>query len=166
MKPEGDWRVSLTRALASDSHKLHLVGVGNSIRSDDAAGLEVVKSVKRKVGSKHRKDVVIHGPTLSPEGTLSKIPSAHRVLIFDSVDAGESPGTIVFATLGQSKYGYFASHNVPLKLIPGLMGRSESVMVVGIQPASLEVGEGLSPEVKVSVDEIAAVVSSKVGEKR
>ena len=74
------------------------------------------------------------------------------------------PGEVVFLPMAGTKYGFFGTHNIPLKLVPGLE-RLEEFYLVGVQPASLEVGEGLSEKVRESVDEIVAVVAEGVAER-
>jgi hydrogenase maturation protease len=101
-----------------------------------------------------------------PERLLSRLASEPgRIVVFDAVDASKSPGEIVCARLSDTKYGFFATHNVPLRLVPGLAGRRDEVFLVGVQPQSLEVGEGLTDVVQRSVERLVAVVVEAVGNK-
>ena len=76
---------------------------------------------------------------------------------------GGKPGQVTLANLGDSKYGYFATHNVPLRVIPEVAANPSNVYVSGIEPAVLEVGEGLSDAVRQSAVDVAAVVESALG---
>jgi Ni,Fe-hydrogenase maturation factor len=70
------------------------------------------------------------------------------------------PGEVILASLGDSKFGFFATHNIPLSLIPSLSANLENVYVGGVEPGELEVGEGLSDSVRSSVAKITSVVES------
>jgi hydrogenase maturation protease len=98
-----------------------------------------------------------------PERVLSNISSkAGSIVIFDAVEASKEPGEVVFCKLADTKYGFFGTHNVPLKLIPGLSARDDDVHLVGVQPASLDVGEGLTDTVQRSVQEVITTVTEGV----
>jgi hydrogenase maturation protease len=98
-----------------------------------------------------------------PERTLSRLSSeGGTILVFDAVEASKEPGEVVFCTMADTKYGFFTTHNMPLRLVPGLVGHEEDVYLVGIQPESLDVGEGLTERVRASVQEVIAVVTEGV----
>ena len=99
-----------------------------------------------------------------PESLLSRLDSANdRVLIFDAVASGGPPGQVILASLGNSRFGFFATHNVPMRVLPGLAANPSNVFVVGIEPESLEVGEELSDIARASADDLCAVVESAFG---
>ncbi|MDG7011083.1 MAG: hydrogenase maturation protease [Nitrososphaerota archaeon] len=148
------WRLQLGKALRFEG-TVDLVGVGNPIRGDDAVGLEVVSRLRSAHGSSPR-GIKIHPAEQMPERLLSKLAStSDRVIVFDAVEASLPPGAIVCRSLGDAKHGFFATHNVPLKLIPGLGPRLADFYVVGVQPESLEVTEGISDAAAEAVDGIA-----------
>ena len=160
-----DWQARLQDALESGG-STDLVGVGNSLRSDDAVGLEIASELRSRLGAAPARGVRIHSPSLMPERLLSKLASKEgRIIVFDAVEASKPPGEIVCSKLGETKYGYFATHNVPLRLIPGLSDRQQDVFVVGVQPQSLEVGEGLTDIVRDSATRVAAAVTKAVEER-
>jgi len=159
-----NWRRSLRETVADGRKPVHLIGVGNELRSDDAAGLEIASCLRRKLGSAPTPGVKIHASVPAPERLLSKLASAGgRMVVFDAVEASSKPGQVVFLPMADTKYGFFGTHNIPLKLIPGLDRRLDDVFLVGVQPASLEVGSGLSEIVRESIREIVDVVAEGVG---
>jgi hydrogenase maturation protease len=131
------------------------------LREDDGVGLHVVSEVRRRLGRTRR--LRTHPASLQPERVLSKIPPTDRILVIDAVQASLEPGAIVCAPLNETKYGFFATHNVPLRLLPGLSGRAD-VLVAGVQPGSAEVREGLTPAVKTSAEALADVIVKAVRE--
>ena len=160
------WRKSLRDTIADNRHQVHLVGVGNELKSDDAAGLEIASSLRARLGASPAPGVKIHACTPMPERLLSKLASGEgRIVVFDAVEASAKPGEVVFRSMADTKYGFFGTHNIPLKLVPGLGERLGDCFLVGIQPASLEVGLGLSEPVRESLNEIVAVVAEGVVER-
>ncbi len=160
-----DLRRSIRKWLTpSDGRTVHLVGVGNPIRGDDGVGLEVARALRRDLGAHPRPGVWIHPPAFSPERLLSKVSSdGGRLTIFDAVEASMAPGALVFAHLSDTKYGFFATHNLPMRLIPGLAANLDSACVLGVQPGSLEVREGLSESVSRARDRLVDLVKANVG---
>jgi hydrogenase maturation protease len=144
---------------------MNFVGVGNGLRGDDAAGLRVVTDLERRLG-RARPGWVKFPHSEAPERSLSKIPISEGVIIFDAVQARLQAGGIVCATLSDTKYGFFATHNVPLRLIPGLAERQDSAFVIGIEPSSLNVHEGLTTPVQQSVNALVNELVSQLEAQR
>ncbi len=142
----------------------NLVGVGNPLRGDDAVGLETVSLLRRTVGARPRPGLRIYPPSPAPEAVLSRVALRHeRLLIIDAVEAGRRPGTVVCVPLERTKFGFFATHDLPLKLIPGMSENFRRTYVLGVQPGSVGVGEGLSPTVAASRDRLVATISGLTG---
>ena len=161
-----DWREGLRGVMEVRATRVHLVGVGNRLRRDDAAGLEITSRLRSRLGAASAGGVEVHPESAMPERLLSKLArNEGKVIVFDAVEASRSPGEIVFRRVADTKYGLFATHNIPLRLVPGLAEREEDFFLVGVQPASLEVGERLSPEVQASVRRIVGFVADEVEER-
>lgn len=154
------WRTELKEWIGESTSPIHLIGVGNPVKRDDAAGLEVISTLQRLRGGAGSASLKIHPASSSPERTLAKLASqGERVIVFDAVEARREPGAIVCARLGDTRFGYFATHNIPLRLVPGLSNKSGQICLVGIQPGSLEVGEGLTEPVTTAVERLAEAVT-------
>jgi len=161
-----DWRQMLRETIADGQSPVHLVGVGNELKTDDAAGLAIAASLRSRFGTSPVPGVKIHAYDPMPERLISKLASGEgRVVIFDAVEASARPGEVVFRSMADTQYGFFGTHNIPLKLVPGLEERMGDFFLVGIQPDSLEVGLGLSETVRESVNEIVAVVAEGVAKR-
>jgi hydrogenase maturation protease len=157
------WSSRLREAVADGRTPVHLVGVGNELRGDDAAGLEIVSKLRSRLGTSPARGVKIHARSPMPERLLAKLASDDgRIVIFDAVEASKQPGEVVFCRLSDTKYGFFATHNIPLRLVPGLAQRKSDTFLVGVQPASLEVGGGLSETMRESVQRVVEVVTEGV----
>jgi len=158
------WEAKLREVLLDSHTPLHLIGAGNPLRRDDSVGLELVSQLVTKLGRNPRKNVLLHPPDVATERQLSRIDCGkERVLIFDAVASGRLPGQVILASLGDSKFGYFATHNVPIRIIPGVAENPANVYVAGIEPESLEVGEGLTATVNASARRVSMIVESALG---
>lgn len=161
------WAIELLAFLDSADGPKHvtLVGVGNPMRSDDFVGLYVASKLRRRYGANPNKYVRISTES-EPERVFSKLAKTEKrneaILIIDSVEANLDPGSIVFASLEDSKFGFFATHNIPLRLFSDFVAGPAGIFVVGIQPENLEIGEGLSGVVRFSADQIIERVSNYI----
>ena len=153
----GAWKEGVALCIRLSARPIHFVGVGNTLRRDDAAGVQVVSSLGRRLGHALPPWVKLH-TSEAPERTLSGIPPGDGVVLFDAVRSKFAAGSVVCTTLDDTRYGFFATHNIPLRLIPGLAERQDTAYVIGIEPESIEVGEGLSPAVERSVDALVTEV--------
>ena len=89
-----------------------------------------------------------------------------RIVLFDAIEAGKPPGTIICARLEDTKFGYFATHNIPLRILPSFRSLDGNVRVIGVQPAAVDVGEGLSYEVNASCEKLIAAIFVMVEARR
>ncbi|MGP8124353.1 MAG: hydrogenase maturation protease [Nitrososphaerales archaeon] len=163
--PSDDLSDKLRECIFGGSRATHVFGIGNPLRQDDAVGLEVVSSLRRRIRPGSRKTVKIHGLSSNPERLISDLASkGERIVLIDAVEAQKEPGTIVCARLSETKFGFFATHNVPLRLVPGIAENAADTYVVGIQPESVVVGEGLSGVVRESSEKLVAMIAGLVEE--
>lgn len=150
----------LTKLFGSNSNcVLHLIGVGNPLRKDDGVGIQVIRKLmkKRRRAGHH---FIIHPPTRTAESIMSMLNyEKDQALVFDAVQCNSAPGSIIFTTLSDSRYGFFTTHNIPLKTIPTVSNHLDSVFVLGIQPSDVEFGEGLSSPVQESMDRVVEQLS-------
>lgn len=160
---ESDWLGPLTDNLFGARRRTNLVGIGNPIKQDDALGLEIVSRLRARLGSSPIPGLKIHPPSLNPERVLARLAqTSERIVVFDAVEANKEPGTIVCTTLNHTRFGYFATHNIPLRILPGIVDEGSDIRVVGMQPAQVDVGEGLSDVVLSSLGELVDAVVTMV----
>ena len=151
-RSEAGWQQNLAKCL-SGATPIHLVGVGNPIGRDDSVGLHVISALRHRLGARPRPNVRIHQPALDPERTLANLGGKmESVVIFDAVECNRDPGHIFCAKLSDSRFGFFATHNVPLKLIPGFEASLADAWIVGVQPDDTGVGEDMTEIVRHSAE--------------
>lgn len=148
----------LASGSGSTSGRIRFFGLGNQIKGDDSVGLYIVSKLRGKYGSSPSRFVSIESIS-SSERTFSKIGKSkgnleEKIIIFDAIESDSAPGSIRFANIKDEKYGFFATHNVPIGLIPSVASKVENIFVLGVQPERIEIGKDLTPTVSNSADKI------------
>jgi hydrogenase 3 maturation protease len=149
-------KISLKKKLKS-AEKIAVLGIGSALRSDDAAGLLVAEEIKK---IKIPKLKVFFGST-APEnltGEIIKYKPTH-IIIVDCVDTDQKPGSILLINPQEVDGISFSTHMLPVKMIVDYFLESLKceIIIIGIQPKSLEFGETVSEEVKKATKQIADV---------
>ena len=144
-----------------------IVGVGNLLLSDDGVGIHAVRALHNqpRIASVAR---LIDGGTIGAD-LLAELWGCAELLIVDAVDAGLPPGSTVrmeFSSAGTQPVAARNAHQSGLACMLDdmrLLGHApREVVLVGIQPATLEVGTDLSPEVAASLPVLVREVMRQV----
>jgi hydrogenase maturation protease len=147
-----------------------VIGVGNALRRDDAAGLEVVRRLNARadaLGTARRKGVALiehEGETL---GLLEVWEGARAAVLVDTIRSGALPGTIhrVDASLEPVPVrlrGSSSTHAVgvgeAIELARVLHRLPARVVLFGVEGRRFEAGSGLSEEVQALIGPLADAV--------
>jgi hydrogenase maturation protease len=136
---------------------VRVIGIGNALRGDDAAGLAVARRLRDHAGG--AVEVRVSSGTCGD--LLDAWAGASDVILVDSVRSGSEPGTIHRfegdAPLPETPAA-LSSHAAGLAETVGLahsLGRLPARLVVyGIEGARYTLGAGLSPEVRAAVETV------------
>lgn len=132
--------------------KTVIVGIGNELNGDDGFGVHVAK----KLGN-FGKIISIQAHTV-PENFITKIAAEKpsHVIFLDAAILDAAPGTLCLLEAGDLARVATITHRIPLsKIIERLMSMHDCrVLIIGLQPRSMEVGDGLSPEARVAVNNL------------
>jgi hydrogenase maturation protease len=136
---------------------LSLIGIGNRFRSDDAAGLEVV----RRLRLAHPPGVRLTEQEGEPASLIESWSSVDEALVVDSVSAGSAPGTlhrfdVTDARLPAQVFPSTHAMGLPeaVELARELGRLPKRLVVYGIEGQSWEAGEGLSEPVQKTVEKL------------
>jgi len=146
-----------------------VLGIGNLVMSDDGAGVRVVQELqKRYLFPSHVE--IMDGGTLGLD-LLPKLEGIERLLVVDAVETGGKPGTLVRLSgeeLPIALQTKVSPHQMGLKdllAVAELLGHSpREMMLIGIQPASIEMGDELSPRVAERLEEMISNILAKLNE--
>ena len=132
-----------------------VIGVGNTILSDDGAGVHAA----RRLESEPRMPAgvtILDGGTLGLE-LIPYVSEASRVLFLDAVNTGAPPGTLTRMT-GADLLGLAGGQNVHQLGVADLIAamtlvssKPQDIVVLGVQPANTDWGTTLSPDVEAAL---------------
>ncbi|MEI8344881.1 MAG: hydrogenase maturation protease [Candidatus Omnitrophota bacterium] len=124
-----------------------LVGIGNTLRGDDAFGPTLVERLRG-----HVRSVGLWNAGTAPENSIfAVLRSSPRTILFaDAADYKATPGQMRFLELREAVSIGFSTHNASLSLLGDLIAAEAPQTLVAalvIQPKVLGLTEDLSPEV-------------------
>lgn len=130
--------------------KVIILGIGNTLRSDDGVGSILASRIKDKV------PFIVWDVGTNPENYLERIikEKPDNVVIIDTVDFGGSPGEFrVLEAEDIKTVNLFSTHNASISLSINYLQTSLKVdiIILIIQPKSIVFGDRLSPEVAKSL---------------
>ncbi len=136
-----------------------VAGIGNIFLSDDAWGVDVVRELERdpRPPGLSIVDFGIRGVHLAHE----LLDGYDALVLVDAVPMGERPGTVALFEPERSTDAFPSEPTIidahgmnpvtVLDLIDSLGAAVDRILVVGCEPATVEEGMGLSPEVAATV---------------
>lgn len=147
--------------------RIAIIGMGNPLMSDEGIGVRVVAELQRTTLSEVA-DVLDLGT--SGMKVLHELEGRDAVIFVDCAVMGAEPGTIVRFTPDDVEtrkvQPRLSLHEGDLLNTLALARRlgtcPEQVVIFGIEPKSIELGECLSPELAQHLDEYAAAIRAEV----
>lgn len=158
------WQISLSQLLnqltseSGEPPRIAIVGIGNPLRNDDAAGMLVAREIQHREQAADASHLLVIQAGHAPENVTGELRSfaPELILLIDAADMRDVPGTISWVPI-QSIEGMSAStHSLPLSMLARYLTLELNCMValIGIQPKSNDFGETVSVEVTQAVHEI------------
>ena len=151
---------------------IKVIGIGQSLRGDDAAGLSAVRlwvdTYPAQVSHPHVHVELVELPGVA---LLNLLEDTRFAILVDAVQSGATPGTIhrlkedqleSFAHGSASAHGWGVAETLSLgrQLAPASL--PVELIVIGIEAGCLALGESLSPEVGSSLPEVARMIEQFV----
>lgn len=143
-----------------DARSVVLLAAGNEFRGDDRIGYEIARQLGDVPGLK----VFFAG--VAPEAysgpIIKEAPSV--VLFVDAAHINEKPGKMRLLALEEVKETTFTTHSQHLSFLADRISREcgAKLIIVGIQPRSVEFGEPISSEASRAVKEFVSVVKKSL----
>jgi hydrogenase 3 maturation protease len=134
--------------------KVVLLGIGNTLRSDDGAGSLLASRLKDKV------PYIVYDAGANPENYLGKIikDNPDNIIIVDAADFAGKPGEIRLLEGQELKTSnLFSTHNASISLTINYLQSSigADIIILIIQPKSTVFGDSLSSQVDNAVKTLA-----------
>ncbi len=144
-------------------YRLAVVGIGNELNSDDAAGVLVARALRDETND----HFLVIEAGLAPENFTSILRRFHPdlVVLVDAAELGEPPGTVTWAGWAEAGGWSGSTHTLPPSVLAQYLVEELGceVSLVGIQPARLDFDAGVSTEVRRAVVEVAAKIRALAG---
>jgi len=146
-----------------------IVGIGNYIMTDDAAGIHAVNALKESYTFPEGVEL-IDGGTKGVE-LLPFLEDCRRLMLIDAVDFREPPGTIRIIEGDEMKAFLDLKFSVHQIGIPDMLFALEfkgikppEMCLVGIQPASLEMGTEMTESISAAFGGLLETTLSRLKE--
>ncbi|MBI4732650.1 MAG: hydrogenase maturation protease [Chloroflexi bacterium] len=147
-----------------------VLGIGQSLRGDDAAGLEAVRLWQGKY-PQTAKLIRVETSELPGLGLLDLLNGVDAAILVDAVQSAAPAGSLLrvgaadlasFAPDALSAHGWGVAETLQLgrSIYPWL--EAVHVTLIGIVGEQFEIGAGLSPRVRAALDGAAAMIESEV----
>ena len=133
-----------------------MVGIGNVIKGDDGAGCLLVE----KLGEKFPMPTVDCAEVPENYGGWVERRDLEAAVYVDAIDFGGEPGEVRVVPLEKMMETATSTHHLSLHYMIRFLKEEwegEAIMI-GIQPGSMELGDGVSGAVEAGVDRLAAVL--------
>ena len=145
-----------------------VLALGNPLLGDEGVGLRALEALASATDLPPSVELVDGGTA-----GLSLVPrlrSADRVLVLDAVTAGRPPGPVLRldgSELGREGFGKISTHQIGLDDILAasrLSGGPEEIVILGVEPASLSLGVGLSASVESAIGTLVSAALRQLRE--
>jgi len=140
------------------------LGIGNTLMADEGVGVHAVEALEQRF--EIAEDVeVVDGGTTGME-LLPMLQGADHLIVVDAVRVGKPPASVV--RLADDEVPAFfktklSPHQVGLSDVLAALkfggGAPQSIVLIGVQPVSLEISMEMSPEVAARIDEVLDLVT-------
>ncbi len=152
--------------------KIAVIGIGQSLRGDDAAGLDAIREWRREYPeTANRPDVHAEIRELPGLALIDLLNDTDAAVIVDAVKSFATPGTIhclsaedlsAFTPDAQSAHGWGVAETLQLgcRLYPAL--KDLPIRLVGIEAGQVELGSGLSPNVSQAMSAVCDSIEHEV----
>lgn len=147
--------------------KAVVLGVGNLIMADEGVGVRVVEALERDYRLPPGVAAIDAGT--SGMEMLEELSHLDFLLVVDAVAAGKPPGTLV-KLAGEAVPVFFRRNLSPhgiglsdvLAALEFMDAAPREVVVIGVQPVSLELSTELTPAIAARVPELVAMTVAEL----
>lgn len=158
------WQASIQRLLnrPAAEARIAIVGIGNSLRCDDAAGSLTARLLMDTRLARDLDTVLVMDAGHAPENGTSQLRRFEPdvILLIDAAEMGEQPGTIRMIGIDEIEGMSASTHTLPLSILAKylVLELNCQLALIGIQPGSTEVGEEVHPKVLRAVRKIVEYI--------
>ena len=150
--------------------RVAVIGIGQSLRGDDAAGLEAVHRWQEKFpDTATRPEVRIEASELPGLALIDLLHDVDAAILVDAVQSSAKPGTIhrlseeeleSFTTASKSAHGWGIAET--LRMRSQLANAKINIRIIGIEAEQMQLGAGLSRSVENVLPLLCEVIEEEI----
>jgi len=139
-----------------------VIGLGNLYMGDDGIGIRVARALQEM---NLREDVSVLEHAEMNLSIIETFQGASKLIIVDSVKGGKKPGTVSQYTITGRKgdldrlsslHSLKLTDIIDLAISAGIL--TCPIIIIGVEPKNVSLGEGLSPEVERALPQAVEAV--------
>lgn len=152
--------------------KLTVIGIGQTMRGDDAAGIEAVQRWERLYSNTARRpDVQVQYAELPGLGLIGLIEGYDAAVLVDAVGSVDSAGHVYrlapddlesFGIGGKTAHGWGVAETLQLDRQVNPEHAAIAIRLVGIEVAQIDMGQRLSPDVEAALPAACQAIEEEV----
>jgi len=147
-----------------------VIGIGQSLRGDDAAGLEAIRQWREKFQeTANRPEVRVEASELPGLSLLDVIEDVDAAILVDAVQSSAPPGSIhcltendlaTFTSDAKSAHGWGVAETLSMGR---LLGRAHiPIRLIGIEAEQMILGAGMSQAVQDNIPVVCKVIQEEI----
>jgi hydrogenase maturation protease len=150
------------RRLAGEG-RVYALGLGNTDRADDGAGILAALALKKLFPSfAYSEHDGVEGVVLD----ISEKDEDAAVLFLDAANLGEVPGTIRLVRKEEIRDREITTHRVAVALMASILERTgKRSAVIGIQPRRIEFQGEVTEPVQKAIEKVVSVLTEVMAER-
>ena len=150
--------------------RIVLIGIGQELRGDDAAGIEIVREWQQAYPDTARQMRVELSP-LPGLGLLDLLEGAQAAILVDAIQSGAEPGTVhivgledveAFAAGSGSAHGFGVAETLALAKQASPASLPEQIILLGIEIQHMDLGQPLSSAVRASIPQAVLTLEQTI----
>lgn len=152
--------------------KIAVIGIGQSLRGDDAVGLEAVRQWREKYPeTANRSDVQVDVSELPGLALLDLLDGSEAAILVDAVRCYSAPGTIhtlhpeqlsAFTTDAKSAHGWGVAETLQLDRMLNPTREVIPIQMIGVEVDQMQMGIGLSETVEQALPRVCEAIQIEV----
>ncbi|MEP7134603.1 MAG: hydrogenase maturation protease [Chloroflexota bacterium] len=150
--------------------KVAVIGIGQSLRGDDAIGLEAVRQWQERFPeTAGRPEVQIEASELPGLALIDVLNEVNAAILVDAVRSTAKPGTVyrlseeelaAFTSDSKSAHGWGVAET--LRLRSQLGNAKTNIRIIGIEAEQTEIGARLSKTVKEAIPKVCETIEAEI----
>jgi hydrogenase maturation protease len=151
--------------------KVAVIGIGQSLRGDDAAGLEAVRQWQEKFPeTAGRPDIRIEASELPGLALLDMLEDVDAAILVDAVHSSSPSGTIhrldekdlsAFTSDAKSAHGWGVAETLDMGRLLGKTGNIP-IRLIGIEAEQTILGTGMSQRMQDNIPFVCEIIQKEV----